>query len=217
MANATLTISSKNYSSWSLRGWLLARFSGIEFAERIVSADDPAVRAELLLLSSSILVPCLEHQGRSVWDTLAIAEYLAEIRPNAGLLPADLTARTRCRSICGEMHSGFTALRSSLPMNLKAHFPGFKIWSRAQADIDRIATIWNDCLAAYNGPFLFGERSIADAMYAPVVTRFRTYDVTLDERCAAYCDQITDLPEMREWTAAARSEPDEIEEFESEF
>lgn len=217
MTQATLTITSKNYSSWSLRGWLLARFAGLDFAEKTVPADDPAMRAELLLLSSSILVPCLDHDGRSVWDTLAIGEYLAETKPDAGLLPADLAMRTRCRSICGEMHSGFTALRSSLPMNLKAHFPGFKVWSRAQADIDRITTIWGDCLTAYGGPFLFGERSMADAMYAPVVTRFRTYDVPLDARCDAYCDRIMDLPEMREWIEAARAEPDAIEEFESEF
>ena len=217
MQQATLTITSKNYSSWSLRGWLLARFAGLDFVERIVPADDPAVRAELLLLSSSILVPCLEHDGMSVWDTLAIAEYLAEIKPNSGLLPADLARRTRCRSICGEMHSGFTALRSSLPMNLKAHFPGFKIWSRAQADIDRITTIWNDCLEASGGPFLFGERSMADAMFAPVATRFRTYDVALTSQCRAYCERIMGMPEMREWIDAARSEPDEIEEFEAEF
>ena len=132
-------------------------------------------------------------------------------------MPADLAMRTRCRSICGEMHSGFTALRSSLPMNLKARFPGFKVWSRAQADIDRIATIWNDCLAAYGGPFLFGERSMADAMYAPVATRFQTYDIRLDRRCAGYCETIMALPEMVEWVAAAKGEPDEIEAFEVEF
>lgn len=217
MQPATLTITSKNYSSWSLRGWLLARFAGLDFAERIVPADDPAVRAELLLLSSSILVPCLEHNGMSIWDTLAIAEYLAEIKPASGLLPSDLARRTRCRSICGEMHSGFAALRSSLPMNLKAHFPGFKIWSRAQADIDRVTAIWNDCLGASGGPFLFGDRSMADAMYAPVVTRFRTYDVTMQGHCRAYCKRIIEMPEMHEWIDAAQSEPDEIEEFEAEF
>jgi glutathione S-transferase len=217
MPEAVLTITSKNYSSWSLRGWLLARFSGIDFIEKIVPADDPAMRAELLLLSSSILVPCLEHDGLAVWDTLAIGEYLAEARPKSGLLPPDLAMRTRCRSICGEMHSGFTALRSSLPMNLKAHFPGFKVWSRAQADIDRIVQIWTDCLSAYGGPFLFGERSMADAMYAPVVTRFRTYDVSLGGSAGAYCERIIALPEMREWTEAALSEPEEIEEFEVEF
>jgi glutathione S-transferase len=217
MARAILTITSKNYSSWSLRGWLLARFAGLDFAERIVSADDPSVRAELLLLSSSILVPCLDHDGIAVWDTLAIGEYLNDIKPETRLLPADLAKRARCRSICGEMHSGFTALRSSLPMNLKAHFPGFKIWSRARADIDRITTIWGECLSAHGGPFLFGERSMADAMYAPVVTRFRTYDVVLDRQCTAYCDRIMEMPEMTEWIAAALLEPDDIEEFEVEF
>jgi glutathione S-transferase len=217
MTKAMLSITSKNYSSWSLRGWLLARFAGLEFEEQIVPADDPAMRAELLLLSSSILVPCLTHDGTPVWDTLAIGEYLAEIRPDAGLLPRELPRRARCRSICGEMHSGFTALRSSLPMNLKAHFPGFRIWSRAQADIDRIAVIWNECLSAHGGPFLFGERSMADAMYAPVATRFRTYDVRLDPVCEAYCDRIMAMPEMVEWITAAKQEPEEIEEFEVEF
>jgi glutathione S-transferase len=218
MAEATLTITSRNYSSWSLRGWLLARFAGIDFVEKIVPADDPAVRAELLLLASSIRVPSLEHDGLAVWDTLAIGEYLAEIRPQAGLLPADRAQRARCRSICGEMHSGFTALRSSLPMNLKAHFPGFKVWSRAQADIDRIVQIWTECLSAHGGPFLFGtQRSMADAMYAPVVTRFRSYDVTMTGACGAYCEAIAAMPEMCEWTAAALLEPDAIDEFEVEF
>ena len=217
MAAAVLTITSKNYSSWSLRGWLLARFAGLDFAEKIIPADDPAMRAELLLLSSSILVPCLHHDGIAVWDTLAIAEYLNEVMPEAGLLPQDRARRTRCRSICGEMHSGFTALRSSLPMNLKAHLPGFKVWSRAQADIDRIVTIWNECLAEHGGPFLFGERSMADAMYAPVVTRFRSYGVTLDPQCRRYAGRIMEMPEMIEWVAAALCEPDEIEEFEAEF
>ena len=141
MAEATLIISSKNYSAWSLRGWLMAKFAGLDIAEQMVSIDDADARAELLLLSSSTLVPCLVHEGMRIWDTVAIGEYLAEIRPDAGLLPDDRAARARCRSICGEMHSGFSALRSALPMNLKGHFPGFKVWSRAEADIDRICTI----------------------------------------------------------------------------
>ncbi|MGH6753990.1 MAG: glutathione S-transferase, partial [Bradyrhizobium sp.] len=135
MAKATLTISSKNYSSWSLRGWLLTKFSGLEFEEVVTAPDDASARAEILLLSSSILVPCLRHEGATVWDTLAIADYLNEIMPNSGLLPADRIQRAHCWSICGEIHSGFTTLRASLPVNLKGHFPGFKIWSRAQADI----------------------------------------------------------------------------------
>ena len=166
MPKTTLTISSKNYSSWSLRGWLLAKFAGLEFEEVMVATDDADARAEILLLAPSILVPCLRHQGVKVWDTLAIAEYLNEIRPKAGLLPADRAARAHCRSICGEMHSGFVSLRSALPMNLKGHYPGFKVWSRAQADIERVLAIWQECLATYGGPFLFGARSMADAVRA---------------------------------------------------
>lgn len=217
MTKATLTISSKNYSSWSLRGWLLARLAGLEFEEKMIPPDDPAMRAEILLLSSSILVPCLTDGPIVVWDTLAIGEYLNESHPEAGLLPADPAARAHCRAICGEMHSGFSALRSSLPMNLKGLFPGFKIWSRAQADIDRITTIWHDCFARYGGPFLFGPLGMADAMYAPVATRFTTYDVKLDADCAAYCRRIMALPEMVAWITAAKSEPDDIEELDVEF
>jgi len=217
MAKATLTISSKNYSSWSLRGWLLTKFSGLEFEEIITSPDDASARAEILLLSSSILVPCLRHEGATVWDTLAIAEYLDEVMPDAGLLPADRVLRARCRSICGEIHSGFTTLRASLPVNLKGHFPGFKIWSRAQSDIDRVCVIWRECLAASGGPFLFGQRSMADAMYAPVVTRFMTYDVKLEPRLAEYAAMVMATPEMQEWIEAAKAEPADIEELEVEY
>jgi glutathione S-transferase len=217
MPKTLLRITSKNYSAWSLRGWLMAKFADLAFKEEIVSPDDPAARAEILLLSSSILVPCLTHGSIVVWDTLAIGEYLNEIRPSAKLLPADQGARAHCRAICGEMHSGFSALRAALPMNLKAHFPGFKVWSRAQSDIDRITTIWKQCLGMYGGPFLFGERTLADAMYAPVVTRFMTYDVPLDPVCAAYCKRIMALAPMREWIAAAEEEPAEIDELDMEF
>jgi glutathione S-transferase len=217
MSDTLLTISSKNYSSWSLRGWLLCKMAGLSFIEEVVPVDDPANRAELLLLAPSILVPCLTHNGIKIWDTLAIAEYLTEIRPKAGLLPKDRAARARCRSICGEMHSGFSNLRSALPMNLKARRVGFKVWSGAQADIDRITTIWRECFAAYRGPYLFGTLTMADAMYAPVVTRFLTYDVELDSECAAYCDRVMALPEIVEWCDAALREPDELEELDMEF
>ena len=191
--------------------------SGIAFEEEHVAPDDTAARAELLLLSPSILVPCLTHEGVRIWDTLAIGEYLNEIAPDAGLLPSDRTARARCRSICGEMHSGFTALRSALPMNLKAHFPGFKVWSRAQADVERITNLWRECLASYGGPYLFGRLSMADAMYAPVVTRFVTYDVKLDRQLSAYASMVMALPEMQEWIEAAKLEPADIEELEVEY
>lgn len=218
MSEATLVISSRNYSSWSLRGWLLTRMSGLPFTEQITAADDAAARQELLLLSSSILVPCLIHDGLSIWDTLAIAEYLNEIKPKAKMYPADRAARARCRSISGEMHSGFGALRSSLPMNLRAYRPGFHVWSAAQTDIDRILAIWRECLEAYGGPFLFGDRfSVADAMYAPVTTRFRTYDVKLDAACAAYSDMIQALPDMQLWAEGATAEQDQVEELEVEF
>src|SRR5579871_135089 len=169
MSRTTLTISSKNYSSWSLRGWLMAKLAKIDFDEAIVAPDNADARAEILLLSPSILVPCLTYEGVKVWDTLAIGEFLNEIAPKAGLLPADRAKRAHCRSICGEMHSGFSNLRSALPMNLKAHFPGFKSWAGARADIDRITTIWRECLDRYGGPYLFGDSPCAaDAMYAPV-------------------------------------------------
>jgi glutathione S-transferase len=215
---AALTIASKNYGSWSLRGWLLCKLSGLEFEEQTVASDDPSARAELLLLSPSFLVPCLTHNDVRIWDTLAIGEYLHEVLPEAGLLPQQKAARAHCRSICGEMHSGFSNMRSALPMNLKAHHPGFKVWAGAQADIDRILSIWRECLASTKGPFLFGTRpGMADAMFAPVVTRFLTYDVKLDSDCAAYCKDIMALPQMQEWLEAAKAEPDEVVELDVEF
>ena len=215
---ATLTLSSKNYSSWSLRGWLLARFAGLDFDEVMVSPDDADARKELLLLAPSIRVPCLTHEGAKVWNTLAIAHYLDELFPGAGLMPADRIARAHCRSVSGEMNSGFANLRSALPMNLKAHFPKHKIWAGAQPDIDRIAEIWTECLATYGGPYLFGaRRTMADAMYAPVVTRFLTYNVKLNPSCTAYCQTIMALPEMQEWVAAAKLEPEEIDELDMDF
>jgi len=218
MAKTTLSISSRNYSSWSLRGWLLAKFAKLDFEAVTIPPDNGDARRELLLLSPSILVPCLTHKGIRVWDTLAIAEYLHEVKPLSGLLPKRREARARCRSVCGEMHSGFTSLRSALPMNLKAHFPGHKIWARAVADIDRIAAIWHECLHDHGGPFLFGaKRCMADAMYAPVVTRFLTYDVKLDSVCSAYSRTIMAMPEMKEWIAAAKQEHDEIDELDMEF
>ena len=217
MATATLSLSSKNYSSWSFRAWLMARMSGIKFSEIIVPPEDTAARAEILLLSPSILVPCLTYDGIRVWDTLAIGDFLNEIAPKKGLLPKDRAQRAHCRSICGEMHSGFVSLRSALPMNLKGHFKDFKIWSKAQSDIERITSIWRECQGAYGGPWLFGEFSVADAMYAPVATRFQTYDVKLDPVCAAYAKRVLEHPFVMEWIEAAKLEREEIEELEVEF
>ncbi len=218
MAQARLTISSKNYSSWSLRGWLLCRMAGLELSEERVDIDAPENRQELLLLSPSVLVPRLVHDGVTVWDTLAIAEYVNEIAPAAGLLPSDRIARAHCRSVSGEMHSGFHNLRSALPMNLKTQHKKFKIFSGARPDVERVRTIWNECLETYGGPYLFGASpTVADAMYAPVCTRFRTYAVELDALSQAYCETIFAWPLMREWTEGALAEPDEIIELEVEF
>ncbi len=217
MARATLTISSKNYSSWSLRGWLLCRMAGLDFEEKLAELDADA-RQELLLLSPSVLVPRLTHDGVTVWDTLAIAEYLNEIAPGAGLLPAGMAARAHCRAVSGEIHSGFYNLRSALPMNLKARHGRFKIFSGARPDVERVATIWTECLETYGGPWLFGAApTVADAMYAPVCSRFRTYAVDLEPGLAAYCETVFSWPLMAEWTEGAMAEPDEIVELEVEF
>ena len=218
MDRPKLTIASKNYGSWSLRGWLLCKMAGLDFDVQVAPADDPSTRAELLLLSPSFLVPSLTTGAVKVWDTLAIAEYLNELFPEAGLLPKDLVARARCRSVSGEMHSGFANMRSALPMNIKAHYPDFKVWAGARADIDRIVTIWRECLAASHGPFLFGKAPcMADAMYAPVCSRFLTYNVKLDPACAAYCQTVMAMPFMKEWVEAAKNELDEVEELDVEF
>jgi glutathione S-transferase len=218
MARAVLTIASKNYGAWSLRGWLLCKLARLDFEEKQAATDDPSIKAELLLLSPSFLVPCLEHDGIKIWDTLAIAEYLNELSPDAGLLPKGRAERARCRSISGEMHSGFSNLRSALPMHVKAVYPGFKVWAGAQADIERVLTIWGECLAASKGPFLFGKQPcMADAMFAPVCSRFTTYDVKLDRVCASYCKAIMEMPAMQEWINDAMAEPDELEELDVEF
>ena len=218
MADFTLVIGNKNYSSWSLRGWLMAKIAGIEFEEIVVPLDLPETQPTIRKHSPSGRVPVLLHRGLAVWESLAIAEYLNETKSDAALLPKEPAARAHCRAIAGEMHSGFANLRSALPMNLKAHYPGFKVWAGAQADINRVSEIWHECLAKYGGPFLFGKMPmLADAMYAPVVTRFLTYDVKLDPASAGYCKAVMALPAMQDWVAAAKAEPDEVEELDVEF
>lgn len=216
-AGAQLSISSKTYSAWSLRGWLMCRLAGLDVAEKRV-ANDAANRAELLLLSPSVLVPRLEHDGASVWDTLAIAEYLNEKYPDAGMLPADPIARAHCRSISGEIHSGFSNLRSALPMNLKVQHESFPIFSGARPDIERIEAIWTECLNRYGGPFLFGKSpTVADAMYAPVTRRFLSYAVPMSDPLRAYCQTIATWQPMADWLADAQAEPEDFEELDVEF
>jgi glutathione S-transferase len=213
-----LTINSRNYGAWSLRGWLLCRLAGLDFKVEVVGSEDPGARAELLLLSPSFLVPRLSHAGCTVWDTIAIGEYLNETFPNRGLLPLTPAERARCRSICGEAHSGFASLRAALPMNLRAHYPGFSVWAAARSDIDRIEDIWTECLGSSGGPFLFGSKpNMADAMYAPEVTRLRTYDIKVSSPAAQYVESVLALPDMQEWAADALAEPEDVAELEIEF
>ena len=174
MSEASLTIISRNYGSWSLRGWLLCEFAGLAVDVFTAAVGDEAARAELLLLSPSYLVPRLEHGDTIAWGVWAIAEHLHELELPGATFPVEPDRRAHCRSVCGEMVSGFANLRSALPMNIRAQHRGFNVWSGAQADIDRIAAIWRDCLERYGGPYLFGsDPTAADAMYAPVCTRSR--------------------------------------------
>jgi glutathione S-transferase len=222
MAEFTLFVGNRNYSSWSLRGWLAARLAGIDFDEQLVRLSEPGSRSALLEHSPAGKVPVLKHGRRAVWDSLAIIEYLAEQRPAAGLWPADVEARTLARSIAAEMHSGFAALRSHMPMNLRKSLPGLGMGPGVAEDIARISAIWQDCRRRFGadadagGPFLFGAPSAADAMYAPVATRFRTYGVALDAIAGAYVEAIYAWPAFREWQAAALAEPWIIREDEVE-
>jgi len=200
MAGAKLTISSRNYSSWSLRAWLFCQMAGLDVEVESVPVDDPNNRAELLLLSPTVLTPRLEHNGASVWDCMAIAEYLEENFPDAALLPAERIKRAHCLSVVAEIHEGIYNLRSALPMNLRARYPGFRVFTGARSDIRRVLTIWTECFEKYNGRYLFGDQpTLADAMYAPVCTRFVTYDVSLEGKLAEYRDRIMDWGPMQQW------------------
>ncbi|WP_029011086.1 glutathione S-transferase family protein [Azospirillum halopraeferens] len=205
----TLVLGNKAYSSWSLRPWLALKRTGVPFAEVVIPLRRPETKGAILEHSPAGKVPVLRHGDRTVWDSLAIIEYLAETFPSARLWPEDANARAVARAVSAEMHSGFQALRKALPMDLKARHPGRTFDAEVEADIARIRSLWEDCRRRFgaDGPFLFGRFSAADAMYAPVVTRFDTYAVTLDPVSRAYADAILTLPEMREWTAAAMAEP----------
>lgn len=209
MTDYTLILGNKTYSSWSLRGWLAAKQAGISFKEVVIPLRQSDSRAEILKYSPAGKVPTLLADGTAIWDSLAIAETLAERFPDKGLWPADAQARQRARCVTAEMHAGFPALRGALPMDLSKHYPGHEIAAEVQADIDRVQEIWRDCRAAFGagGDFLFGAFCIADAFYAPVVTRLRTYDVKLDAVGEAYCAAVMATPWMREWAAAAAEEP----------
>jgi glutathione S-transferase len=212
----TLVVGNKNYSSWSLRGFLAARAAGVAFDEVLVRLSEPGSKRELLKHSPAGKVPVLKHGERVIWDSLAIIEYLAEIRPDAGLWPADAAARAHARSIAAEMHAGFQALRAHMPMNLRKTLPGKGRDRDVAEDIERVRAIWRDCRTRFGagGPFLFGRFSGADAMYTPVATRFRTYAVELDQDSQAYVDAVLARPDYLEWHEAALEEPWVIREDE---
>ncbi|CAG9182257.1 glutathione S-transferase family protein [Cupriavidus pinatubonensis] len=205
-----LVIGNKNYSSWSLRPWLLMRQAGIEFEEVKVRLFVESFAAEIAQYSPAGKVPVLIDGDIAVWDTLSIAEYLAERFPEKALWPADRAARAHARSVCAEMHAGFTNLRNQMPMNVTAVLPGCGWNVSVQHDVDRIAQIWTDLRTRHGdaGPFLFGAFTVADAYYAPVVSRFATYGVHLPEAAKAYADFILELPAVQEWIADAREERD---------
>jgi len=204
----TLYVGNKNYSSWSLRAWLLLRQLAIPFEERRPALFGEEFHREVARVSPALRVPVLVDDGFAVWDTIAIAEYVAEKFPAKRVWPADAKARARARSICAEMHAGFAHLRARMPMNVEARLPGLGGGPQVQQDIDRITGMWQELRAVHAGdiPFLFGEFGAADAFYAPVVTRFVTYDVGVPDACAAYMEAVLALPAMREWTQAALAE-----------
>jgi glutathione S-transferase len=216
MSNLKLVIGNKNYSSWSLRPWLLLRHMGIPFEEIYIPIYTPQSASALAKWSPSGLVPALHDGELAVWDSLAICEYLNERFPALQLWPENTADRAQARSMCAEMHAGFSALRQSMSMNIRARRPGKGRTPECMKDVDRIISLWTRCRAQYaaGGPFLFGHFTIADAMYVPVVLRFSTYAVALEGAARSYADTMLALPAMREWIAAAEVERERIEQYE---
>ena len=212
-----LYIGNKNYSSWSMRPWVLLRQAGIPFEEVIVRFDsfsaDSQFKQQLGPVSPTGKVPVLVDGDLVIWDTLAIAEYVAEQFPQHGLWPADKAARARARSVCAEMHSGFQALRGTCMMNIEASLPdvGALAWRdkpAVRADVERLVAMWSELLAQHGGPMLFGAFTIADAYYAPVCMRLKTYVLPVPPHIAAYVERVRALPGVRAWIDGALAEQD---------
>jgi len=205
-----LAIGNKNYSSWSMRAWVLLTQAGIAFDEIQLKFSDSGRVTGIESYSPTRQVPVLIVDGEPVWDSLAIAEAVAELFPDKGLWPDEARARQVARSICAEMHAGFFSLRDALPMNIRASLPGKGMSPAVQKDIDRIVDIWQSCRARHGkaGELLFGRFSVADAFYAPVASRFATYAVALPAAAQRYADALLALPAVREWSAQARREPE---------
>ncbi len=214
---AKLIIGNKNYSTWSLRAWFLLAEAGIDFEEERLALDTDGFAAKIAEYSPAGHVPVLVLDGTPIWDTMAIAEAAAEHWPDKGLWPADAIARAHARSICAEMHSGFSVLRAAMPMNCRAMGRKVLLPDELAADIDRIFEIWSDCHKKYQsgGDWLFGDFSVADAMYAPVVLRFRTYGIDLPQSANTYPNCLLQSDALQEWLAAAESETEVIEKEET--
>ncbi|NJN85529.1 MAG: glutathione S-transferase family protein [Leptolyngbyaceae cyanobacterium SL_7_1] len=217
MANLTLVIGNKNYSSWSLRAWLMLKQTGVAFEEVRIALDQPDTATRIRQYSPSGRVPVLLDGDLVLWESIAIGEYLAEQYPEAGLLPKEKTARAIARAVSAEMHSGFLALRQQLPMDCRTRHQNWQIAPAVQQDIDRITQLWQQCRAQFrhqdgdDSGWLFGDLTLADAMFAPVASRFVTYGVQLDPASQAYVDTIWALPAMQDWLTAAAAELEVIE------
>lgn len=209
MADFKIVLGNKNYSSWSLRGWLALKRCGVAFDEEVIPLYQDDWRARLLAVSPAGKVPVLLHGRRTIWDSLAIVEYLAELFPAAGLWPEDRDARALARAVSAEMHAGFTALRNDMPMNFRGDIEAPRRDGAVEADIARVVELWLDCRTRFgaDGPFLFGGFSAADAFYAPVAQRFAAYQVDLPEVAAAYRDAVLAWPDIEDWRRAAVAEP----------
>jgi glutathione S-transferase len=203
----TLIIGNKNYSSWSMRPWVAMTAFAIPFQEVRVLLDQADTASRIAAYSAAGRVPVLLAGDMTIWDSLAICEYLAEQFPELHMWPQDVAARAMARSVCAEMHSGFADLRNAMSMNIRASYPGKGRTNGSQADIGRISEIWEECLSRFgHHQFLFGEFTIADAFYAPVVMRFRTYGVTMAPALNAYCDRVCAHPAVARWIAEALAE-----------
>lgn len=215
MDRPTLIIANRNYSSWSLRAWLALEATGIVFDEVVVPLGRPDTEAAIRRWSPTGRVPAFHHGEIMLWDSLAICEHLAETHPAAALWPAEPVARAIARSVTAEMHSGFVALRKHMPMNLRASYPGEGRGEGVDEDIRRIASIWEECRTKYGGggALLFGHFTIADAFFAPIVSRFRTYGVELQGEAGTYMDALWSLPAMQDWAEKARAEPWRVERY----
>jgi glutathione S-transferase len=211
-----LIIANKAYSSWSMRPWLAMKANGLNFRETVIGLDQPDTAAKIKAFSAAGKVPVLQHGDITVWESLAILDYLAEIFPDKAWWPADRHARAFARAVATEMHGGFQSLRQAMPMNVRKVFPPVAGTEAVDADIARVTSIWRECRDRFgkDGPFLFGAFSNADAMYAPVVTRFKTYGVKLDETCHAYSEAVLNHPAVREWYISAAGEPWVIAKYE---